>query len=88
MPNEQQLINLLSIYPGRLQDAAKDYAPSIIANYAYDLAKEYNQFYQSIPIFAEADQSKLKLRVALSEKVADVLKKSIGLLGVEVPERM
>jgi arginyl-tRNA synthetase len=88
MPNEQQLINLLSIYPGRLQDAASDYAPSIIANYAYDLAKEYNQFYQSIPIFAEEDQSKLKLRVALSEKVADVLKKAMGLLGVEVPERM
>lgn len=88
MPNEQQLINLLSKYPGRLLDAAKDYAPSIIANYAYDLAKEYNQFYQSIPIFAEADQSKLMLRVALSEKVADVLKKSMGLLGVEVPERM
>lgn len=88
MSNEQQLINLLSIYPGRLQDAASDYAPSIIANYAYDLAKEYNQFYQSIPIFAEEDQSKLKLRVVLSEKVADVLKKAMGLLGVEVPERM
>lgn len=88
MPNEQQLINLLSIYPGRLQDAARDYAPSIIANYAYDLAKEYNQFYQTIPIFGETDPSKLKLRVALSEKVADVLKKSMGLLGVEVPERM
>ncbi len=88
MPNEQQLINLLSIYPGRLQDAARDYAPSIIANYAYDLAKEYNQFYQSIPIFAETDPSKLRLRVTLSMKVAEVLKKAMGLLGVQVPERM
>lgn len=88
LPNEQKLISLLAIYPQRLQDAARDYAPSIIANYAYDLAKEYNQFYQSIPIFAEEDQQKLKLRVALSEKVGEVIKKAMALLGVQVPERM
>lgn len=88
LPNEQKLISLLSIYPQRLQDAAREYSPSIIANYAYDLAKEYNQFYQSIPIFAETDQQKLQLRVRLSEKVGEVLKRSMGLLGVNVPERM
>ncbi|HRK53461.1 MAG TPA: arginine--tRNA ligase [Cyclobacteriaceae bacterium] len=88
LPNEQKLIGLLSIYPDRLQDAARDYSPSVIANYAYDLAKEYNQFYQSIPIFSESDKQKLSLRVALSEKVGEVLSKAMGLLGVNVPEKM
>ncbi|MEQ8364161.1 MAG: arginine--tRNA ligase [Cyclobacteriaceae bacterium] len=88
LPNEQKLISFLSIYPDRLQDAARDYSPSIIANYAYDLAKEYNQFYQSIPIFSESDEQKLSLRVALSEKVGEVLSKAMKLLGVHVPERM
>lgn len=88
LPNEQKLISFLSIYPDRLQDAARDYSPSIIANYAYDLAKEYNQFYQAIPIFSESDKQKLSLRVALSEKVGEVLRKAMGLLGVVVPERM
>ncbi len=88
LPNEQKLISLLSIYPTRLQDAAREYAPSIIANYAYDLAKEYNQFYQSIPIFAETDHKKLRLRVNLSEKVGYVIERAMGILGIKVPERM
>jgi len=54
----------------------------------YDLAKEYNQFYQSIPIFSEADPAKLRFRIAFSKAVADVLKKGMKLLGIEVPERM
>ncbi len=88
LPNERNLISLLSIYPNRVRDAAKDYSPSIIANYAYDLAKEYNQFYQSIPIFAETDQQKIKLRVSLSEQVGQVISKAMNLLGIKVPERM
>lgn len=88
LPNEQKLISLLSIYPTRLQDAAREYAPSIIANYAYDLAKEYNQFYQTIPIFAEADHKKLRLRVNLSEQVGYVIERAMGILGIKVPERM
>ena len=55
---------------------------------AYELAKQYNQFYQSIPIFNETDQAKLKFRIALSRVVGDVLKKAMGLLGIKVPERM
>jgi len=60
----------------------------VIANYAYDLAKGYNQFYQSIPIFAETDASKLKFRIAFSQVVADLLKKSMWLLGIHVPDKM
>jgi len=88
LPSEQRLIALLNIFPARLQDAAREYSPAVIANYAYDLAKEYNQFYQTIPIFAETDRSKLAFRVTLSDKVGEVIKKSMKLLGIEVPERM
>jgi arginyl-tRNA synthetase len=85
---EKDVLFLVSQYPNKLGEAAREYAPSVIANYAYDLAKAYNQFYQSIPIFAETDQLKLKFRIAFSYVVADLLKKSMGLLGIRVPEKM
>jgi arginyl-tRNA synthetase len=85
---EREVIFLLSTYPGKLQEATREYSPAVISNYAYELAKGYNQFYQSIPIFNESDPAKLKFRIAFSKVVADVLKKSMGLLGIQVPERM
>ncbi len=88
LPSERSLIGLLSVYPARLQEAASHYSPSVIANYAYDLAKEYNQFYQSIPIFAESDNRKLNLRVELSQQVGEVISNAMALLGISVPERM
>jgi len=87
-PAERQVIFLLSAFVVRIQEAARDYSPAVIANYAFDLAKEYNQFYQSIPIFAEADESKLKFRLALSKLTGTVLKKSMGILGIQVPDKM
>ena len=60
----------------------------MIANYVYDLAREYNQFYQTIPIFNETDPARLAFRIALSEKVAAVISRGMGLLGIEVPEKM
>ena len=86
--SERDVLFMITQYPQKLAEAAREYAPSVIANYAYDLAKGYNQFYQTIPIFAEADQSKLKLRLAFSQVVADLLKKSMWLLGIRVPEKM
>jgi arginyl-tRNA synthetase len=56
-PAERDALNLLSLFEHKLQEAAKEYSPAVIANYAFDLAKEYNKFYQNIPIFSEADQS-------------------------------
>ena len=85
---ERDVLFTISQYPQKLAEAAREYAPSVIANYAYELAKGYNQFYQSIPIFAETDATKLKLRIAFSQVVADLLKKSMGLLGIRVPEKM
>jgi arginyl-tRNA synthetase len=71
-----------------VQEAAKEYSPAIIANFAFELAKEYNKFYQSIPIFSEDDQVKLRFRVAFSEAVANAINKAMGLLGIIVPDRM
>jgi arginyl-tRNA synthetase len=85
---ERELVFMLNNYPAKLQEAAREYSPAVISNYAYELAKGYNQFYQSITIFNEADTTKLKFRVALSKVVADLLKKSMSLLGISVPERM
>jgi arginyl-tRNA synthetase len=87
-PAERLVIALLQAYPQRLQEAGREYSPAIVANYAYELAKGYNQFYQSIPIFQESDTNRLNLRISLSCAVAEVLKKSMQLLGIKVPEKM
>ena len=87
-PAEREVIFLISSYTMKLKEAARDYSPAVIANFAFDLAKEYNQFYQSIPIFNEMDPAKLKFRIALSAVVADVIKQAMSLLGIQVPERM
>ncbi|MBX2945798.1 MAG: arginine--tRNA ligase [Cyclobacteriaceae bacterium] len=87
-PSERTALYLLSTFENKLREAALAYSPAIMANYAYELAKIYNQFYQSIPIFNETDPAKLKFRIALSAVVANVLKKSMNLLGIHVPERM
>jgi arginyl-tRNA synthetase len=87
-PAEKEIVQVLSLFENKIKEAAREYAPSIIANYVYDLAKSYNQFYQSIPIFNETDQAKLKFRVVLSQSVANAVKKGMHLLGIEVPERM
>ena len=86
--SERGVIFMLSNYPAKLAEAAREYSPAIVANFAFDLAKEYNQFYQTIPIFNEPDIAKLKFRIAFSQAVADVLKKAMGLLGIQVPDRM
>jgi arginyl-tRNA synthetase len=85
---EIEVIKVLNQFEGKIREAAKDYSPAVVANFAYDLAKTYNQFYQNIPIFNESDQGKLKVRVALSKAVADAIKKAMNLLGIQVPERM
>lgn len=85
---ELSLIFMLKDYPDKVKEAGNNYSPDIIAMYVYDLAKEYNRFYQEIPIFNEDDEAILKFRIALSEKVAEVIKKGMGLLGASVPDRM
>jgi arginyl-tRNA synthetase len=87
-PSEREGIYLLSQYVDKVKEAGREYSPAIIAQYAYDLAKEYNRFYQEIPIFQEEDEQKLSFRVAYSRLVAETIQKAMGLLGIHVPERM
>jgi arginyl-tRNA synthetase len=87
-PSERDLIFTLSQYPARIQSAAKDFAPSTISFYAYELAKIYNQFYAEVSIFADPNPEAIKFRIALSKVVSETIKKALGLLGIEVPERM
>ncbi|MCF6349109.1 MAG: arginine--tRNA ligase [Flavobacteriaceae bacterium] len=85
---EKSVLKQLSLFPETIQQAADNYSPALIANYTYELVKEYNSFYQSVPVLGcENDQVKI-FRVQLSKKVADVIKSSFKLLGIEVPERM
>jgi arginyl-tRNA synthetase len=86
--SERILIRMIGRYPQLLQEAANQYAPSIMANYAFDLAKEYNQFYQSVRIFGEPDSEKMAFRIALSEQVARTIRMAMGVLGIGVPEKM
>jgi arginyl-tRNA synthetase len=87
-PAERDAIFMINNYINKLNEAARDHSPAVIANFAFDLAKGYNQFYQTIPIFNESDQAKLRFRIAFSQVTADVLKKSMRVLGIEVPEKM
>ena len=85
---EQRLIQLLSAFPATVQQAADNFSPSIVANYCYDLVKEYNQFYHDYSILNEPDERKKQLRLMLSEQTCRVIRTGMGLLGIEVPERM
>jgi arginyl-tRNA synthetase len=85
---EKELLKQLQLYPETIQLAAENYSPALIANYTYDLVKEFNSFYQQVSILGEANEQKKRLRVALSRKVAEVIESSFRLLGVAVPERM
>ncbi len=85
---EVDLIFRISEYPKSLQEAGKDYSPAVMAQYVYDLAKEYNGFYQEVPIFNEENKDKLAFRVILSSLTAKLIREGMALLGIEVPERM
>ena len=85
---EKELIQLLVQYPERLSNAAEQYAPSVMAQFVYDVAKQYNRFYSELSIFNEENDSIQKFRVTLSALTAETIKRSMGLLGIIVPERM
>lgn len=85
---EQDVITQLVNFPAVVKEAGNLYAPSVIANYAYELAKSYNRFYQEISIFNETDEQARSFRIALSAMVARFVRESMSLLGIAVPERM
>ena len=85
---EEGLIQMMANFEAVVKQAGSDYSPSIIANYAYDLVKEYNQFYHDFSILREENQDVKIFRLALSENVAKIVRLAMGLLGIEVPSRM
>ena len=85
---ERTLINLLYQYPKTVSVAGDNFSPALIANYCYDLAKQFNHFYQDTPIFKEEDAAKRLLRLKLSRWVSLVLRSGMALLGIDVPEKM
>ena len=85
---EKELLKQLELYPDTIQQAAANYSPALIANYTYDLVKEFNSFYQNVSILGEENQDKKIFRVQLAKKVANTIKSAFSLLGIRVPERM
>ena len=85
---EISLIQHLNGFTAAVRQAGTDYNPSCIANYCYELVKEYNQFYHDFSVLKEEDAHKKVIRLALSEAVSKVIRNGLGLLGIEVPERM
>ena len=87
-PKEKELIKLLEIYPDTVKLAAENYSPALIANYTYDLVKDFNSFYQQVSILGESEEEIRVFRVQLAKKVGEVIKSAFKLLGIEVPVRM
>ena len=85
---EKELIKQLELYPEVIQQAAANYSPALIANYTYDLVKEFNSFYQNVSILGEENEDQKIFRVQLSQKVANIIKSAFSLLGIQVPNRM
>lgn len=85
---EISLIQMLADFPNVVKQAGSDYNPSCIANYCYDLVKEYNQFYHDFSILHEEDENKKTFRLVLSTEISRIIRTGMGLLGIEVPERM
>jgi len=85
---EIELIKKISSFPEVVKEAGKNYSPAVIANYCYELVKEYNQFYHDFPILIEQDPQKIALRLTLSETTAKIIESSMKLLGIECPQRM
>lgn len=85
---EKELIKQVQLFPEVIQSAAENHSPALVANYTYDLVKEFNSFYQNVSILGEDNLDKKIFRVQLSNSVSQVIKSAFGLLGISVPERM
>ena len=83
-----RLIKLISLLPSKVAEAGAALSPAILANYSYDLAKDFNQYYHDTPILKEQDRKVLEFRLTLIGTIARVLRKAMGILGIELPERM
>lgn len=88
LPSERDVLRLLSRYPEVVQEAAAALSPALIANYVFDLVKSFNHFYQSVTVLKEERENERNMRLALCQHTGNVVKHALGLLGIEVPDRM
>ncbi|MBQ9449879.1 MAG: arginine--tRNA ligase [Bacteroidales bacterium] len=87
-PKEVRLVKILGAYPQKVAEAAAALSPAVIANYCYDLAKEFNQYYHETPVLKEPDREVLKMRLELISTLASVLRRGMKILGIDLPDRM
>ena len=87
-PKEVRLVKLLATYPQKVAEAAQALSPAVLANFSYDLAKEFNQYYHETPVLKEPDAVLLSMRLSLIGTLARTLRSAMGILGIELPERM
>jgi arginyl-tRNA synthetase len=85
---EKELIALMATYPDRVKDAGADYSPAVLAQFAYELARSYSRFFTDVSIFNADTEAEKRFRVALTAQTARLIRKSMNLLGIGVPERM
>jgi arginyl-tRNA synthetase len=85
---ELEIIKLINDYPSVIAEAGLNYSPANVANYVYELVKMYNSFYQSSPIFNDDNETQTKFRVSLSAEVGKIINSGMGLLGIQVPNKM
>ncbi|MBQ7997818.1 MAG: arginine--tRNA ligase, partial [Bacteroidales bacterium] len=88
LPKEIEIIKLLNTFPVVIKEAGDAHSPAVVANYAYELAKEFNQYYHDVTILKEENQAARNQRLALIEIISRVLVKAMGILGITLPERM
>lgn len=87
-PMEIRLVKMLSQYQSKLAEAGASLSPAVMANYCYDLAKEFNRYYHDTPILREEDKDLMRMRLVIAGTVAETLRKAMSILGIELPERM
>ncbi|ATA92840.1 arginine--tRNA ligase [Capnocytophaga canimorsus] len=87
-PKEKTLLKSMALFPEVVQNAADSYSPAVIANYVYDLVKDFNSFYQNVSILGEENSAKREFRVSLCKKISEIIASSFAMLGIQVPERM
>ena len=85
---EKTLLKSITLFPSIVQEAADNYSPAVVANYVYDLVKDFNSFYQNVSILGEEDTNKRYFRVTMSKKIGEIIAESFKMLGIQVPERM
>jgi arginyl-tRNA synthetase len=85
---EREIVKILNIFPEKIKEAAKEHSPALIANYAYELAKEFNQYYHEVSILKEEDNLIKVQRLVLIDTISKTLRKAMGILGITLPERM